>query len=151
MIESHDYHIQLVGKGTRSGVVTAEGDGLPNLLVASPPEFGGPKGVWSPEHLYVASISSCLMTTFRAIAEGANLTVLEYSDRAIGHLQRGEDRLYSMDKVTLRPRIVIGEDAVLEKAEKLLRKAEDVCLIGRSVVTETVLDAEILVAHKVGR
>lgn len=38
-----------------------------------PPEFGGPERTWSPEHLFVAAVSSCLMTTFRAIAEMSEL------------------------------------------------------------------------------
>lgn len=68
MIESHDYEIQIVSTGARSGVMDSEEDRLPSLYVASPPEFGGPEGVWSPEHLFVASVAACMMTTFRAIA-----------------------------------------------------------------------------------
>lgn len=151
MIESHDYEVQLSGKGVRSGILDSEGDGLPSLHVASPLEFGGPKGVWSPEHLYVASIAACLMTTFRAIAEASKLEVLEYSDEAIGHMQRGEDRLYSIDRVTVRPRVVIGDDADLEKTRRLLEKAKNTCLISRSVATEVSMDAEILVTHRVAK
>lgn len=150
MIESHDYQIEIVSTGTRSGVLDSEEDRLPSLYVASPPEFGGPDGVWSPEHLYVASIAGCLMTTFRAIAEIAKVEIVEYSDVAVAHLQRGEDRLYSIDRVTLKPRVVINEEANLEKTERLLRKAESVCLISRSVRTEIVMDAQVLVAHRVG-
>ncbi|HIE21251.1 MAG TPA: OsmC family peroxiredoxin, partial [Acidimicrobiia bacterium] len=131
MIEAHDYDVNLKGTGSRTGVLEAEG--LPPLDVASPPEFGGPDGVWSPEHLYVASLSSCLMTTFRVIAEIARVEVLEYSDQATGHLRRGDDRLYRMEKITLRPRVVIADPDQVEKAHRLLEKADQVCLINRSV------------------
>lgn len=149
MIESHDYQIQITSTGVRSGVMDSKDDRLPSLYVASPPEFGGPEGVWSPEHLYVAAIAACLMTTFRAIAEISKLEILEYSDEAVGHLQRGDDRLYSIDEVTLRPRVVIGEDADLEKARSLLKKAESACLVSRSVNTVVLMDAQVLVAHRV--
>lgn len=151
MIESHDYEIQIVSTGAKSGVMESEDDRLPSLYVASPPEFGGPEGVWSPEHLFVASVAACFMTTFRAAAELSKLEVIEYTDGAVGHLQRGEDRLYSIDKITLRPKVVIGAHEDLEKTRKLLRKAEQTCLITRSVSSEIVLDAQVLVAHKVGR
>lgn len=151
MIESHDYQVQIVSTGARSGVMESEEDRLPSLYVASPPEFGGPEGVWSPEHLFVASLASCLMTTFRAIAELSRLEIIEYTDEAIGHLQRGDDRRYSIDRVVLRPKVVIGSHDDLEKARRLLRKAEETCLISRSVSSEIVLDAQVLVAHKVGR
>ena len=151
MIESHDYDIEIVSTGVRSGVLDSEEDRLPSLYVASPPEFGGPEGVWSPEHLFVASVSSCLMTTFRAMADLSKLEIVEYTDSAIGHLQRGEDRLYSIDRITLRPKVVIASDDDLDKAEKLLKKAEEVCLISRSVKSEIFMDAQVLVAHRVGR
>ena len=150
MIESHDYEIELVSKGVRSGILSAESDGLPSLHVASPPEFGGPDGVWSPEHLYVAAISTCLMTTFRAIAESTNLQVLEYSDNATGRMVRGDDRLYSIDAVTLRPRVVIEQGEDVSKAERLLNKAESVCLISRSVKTKVSMEGHVLVKHRVG-
>lgn len=151
MIESHDYEIQIVSTGVRSGVLDSEEDRLPSLYVASPPEFGGPEGVWSPEHLFIASVASCLMTTFRAMAETSKLELVEYTDEAIGHLQRGEDRLYSIDRIILHPKVVIASDEDLDKAGKLLNKAEEVCLISRSVKSEIVMEAQILVAHKVSR
>lgn len=151
MIESHDYQIQIVSTGSKSGVLESEDDRLPSLYVASPPEFGGPEGVWSPEHLFVASVAACMMTTFKAIAALSKLEISEYTDEAVGHLQRGEDRLYSIDKITLRPKVVIGAQEDLEKTRKLLRKAEETCLISRSVSSEIVLEAQVLVAHRVGR
>lgn len=151
MIESHDYEVQIVSTGARSGVLDSEEDRLPSLYAASPPEFGGPEGVWSPEHLFVASVTACLMTTFRSMAELSRLEVIEYTDDSTGHLQRGEDRLYSIDKITLRPKVVIASDEDLDKARKLLKKAEEACLISRSVTSETVMEAQVLVAHKVSR
>ena len=151
MIESHDYEIQIVSTGVRSGVLDSEEDRLPSLYVASPPEFGGPEGVWSPEHLFIASVSSCLMTTFRAMADLSKLEIVEYTDNAIGHLQRGEDRLYSIDSITLRPKVVIASDDDLDRAGKLLKKAEEVCLISRSAKSEITMDAQVLVAHRVSR
>ena len=148
MIEAHDYELTLEGTGPKTGVL--HNPGLPDLDVASPPEFGGPEGVWSPEHLFVASVSSCLMTTFRAIAEIARLEVLEYSDSATGHLKRGGDRRYRMEKVTLRPRVVIANPDQTGKAYKLLEKADEVCLISRSVNSQIVVEPTVVVAHQVG-
>ncbi|RYD87166.1 MAG: hypothetical protein EOP50_21205 [Sphingobacteriales bacterium] len=47
------------------------------ITVATPPEFAkGEAGTWSPEHLLVAAVNSCLMTTFLAIAENHQSSVL---------------------------------------------------------------------------
>ena len=151
MIESHDYHVQLVSTSAKTAVVNSIGDALPTLNVASLLEFGGPGATWSPEHLFVASIASCLMTTFHVIADISGLEVLEYSDDAIGHLQRGEDRLYRIDRVTLLPRIAVGNETEVPKALKLIDKAKEVCLISRSVSADIEMRATIAVAERVGR
>lgn len=148
MIESHDYTLTLRGTGPKTGTLTDQTLEVA-LDVASPPEFGGPGGVWSPEHLFLASLSACLMTTFRAIADGSGVEVLGYSDNAVGHLQRGDDRLYRMDRVTLRPRIMVSR-AQADRALRLIQKAEAACLISRSVNSEIVMEPDIQVVEPVG-
>lgn len=150
MIDSHAYQVEVVGSGEKTGWLTATDDGLPELAFASPPEFGGPEHIWSPEHLFVASVASCLMTTFRAIAARSGVEVLDYSDEAVGDLVRGEDGLYSIESITLRPTIVISEDSKLDRAERLIAKAERACLISRSITSDVKLDAKVLQAHQVG-
>lgn len=144
MIESHDYEVRLAGEGSKSGSLTAPEVSVA-FDVASPPEFGGPAGFWSPEHLYVAALSSCLMTTFKAIAAASKVDVMAYSDRATGHLQRGEDRLYRMDIITLRPRIEVPGSQV-ERARRLVDKAENACLISRSVNSEIRIEPDVYAA-----
>ena len=143
MIESHGYVVELTNTGVKTGILGAPADNLPDMSVASPPEFGGPAGVWSPEHMFVGALVTCLMTTFRAIADASGLEVLEYSDRSSGHLQRGEDRRYRFDSVTLRPTVVIADEAKVDRALRLLHKAEDACLISRSVSSEIILEPTI--------
>ncbi len=133
MIESHDYVLHLEGTGSKTGIMTADEDGLPALHVASPPEFGGPEAVWSPEHLFVAAVSSCLMTTFRTIAELSKLDVVAYSDDSSGHLIRDESGLYRIESVLLRPRVTITDADKVDRAIRLLEKAEKACLVSRSV------------------
>jgi len=144
VIESHDYEVRLAGEGSKSGSLTAPEVSVA-FDVASPPEFGGPAGFWSPEHLYVAALSSCLMTTFKAIAAASKVDVMAYSDRATGHLQRGEDRLYRMDIITLRPRIEVPGSQV-ERARRLVDKAENACLISRSVNSEIRIEPDVYAA-----
>lgn len=137
-----DYRLELTATGYKTGRFT--GDEVPHLSVASPPEFGGPGGVWSPEHLFVASVSTCLMTTFGAIAEMSGLEVLGYSDAATGRLVRDENRLFRMESVTLRPRIVVAGSEAADRAARLIEKAERACLISRSLSAEVVVEPEIV-------
>jgi organic hydroperoxide reductase OsmC/OhrA len=147
MVESHDYPVEVTSTGVKTGRLAAAADCLPELEVASPPEFDGPEGVWSPEHLFVAALAACLMTTFRAIAEASGVEVLEYGDRASGQLVKGDDHLYHIERVTLRPEIVIADPNQIEKAHRLLDKAERACLVSRSVNSEIELDGSIRAAQ----
>lgn len=148
MIDAHDYSLYLESTGPKEGILTSPDD-LPKLDFASPPEFGGPERTWSPEHLFVAAVSSCLMTTFRAIAEMSKLEIVEYRDEATGHLIR-EDSLFRIESVTLRPRITIADATQLERAHRLIQKAERACLISRSVNAEIRMEPTIEVASVLG-
>lgn len=147
MIESHDYRLHLDGGTDGTGRMTAPGDDLPALDVAAPPEFGGQGSIWSPEHLFVASVSSCLMTTFRAIADASSLEFVDYSDDPSGHLVRDENRLYRMESVTLRPRVVITDPDKVDKAHRILDKAERACLISRSLEATVQMEPTVQVAE----
>ena len=67
------YEVDLVWQSDRKGTISSPV--LSNTIeVATPPEFPkGMPGIWSPEHLLVAAVNSCYMTTFLAIAENSKL------------------------------------------------------------------------------
>ena len=85
------------------------------------------------------------MTTFRSIAAMAGVDVVSYEDAATGELLRGDDRLYRIETVTLRPRVVIKDERHVDRTLRLLNKAERACLIGRSVNTQVSLEPEVTV------
>jgi organic hydroperoxide reductase OsmC/OhrA len=149
-IDSADYHVEIQGTGPKTGKLESLQDSLPVVEVASPPEFGGPGGEWTPEHLFVAAAVSCLMTTFQAIAAMSRVEVVGYSDRATGRLNRGDDGLYKIENVTLRPRVVIADESEVDRTLRLLTKAESVCLISRCVASEILLEPMVMVDHQVG-
>lgn len=71
MVVTHEYEVNLQWEIDRKG--TLNSPVLPlQIDVATPPDFPkGMPGIWSPEHLFIAAINSCLMTTFSAIAENS--------------------------------------------------------------------------------
>lgn len=113
--------------------------GKPSVEVATPPEFRGHEGIWSPEDLYVASVNSCIMTTFLAFAERAELALAGFESEAEGLLEFVDGSL-RFTKIVVRPRIALraGEDR--GKAEEILRKAERSCLVSNSIRTETAVE-----------
>ena len=144
--EPHDYPVTVRWIGEKEGVAESPDD-LPPLPVSSPPQFGGPAGVWSPEHLLVAATASCLMTTFLAIAGLSSLTILSFEAPAQGTLTRGDDRRFRISRIVIHPRVTVSREADRERALRLLDKAHDACLITRSLSSEVVIEPAVEVAY----
>jgi peroxiredoxin-like protein len=142
MLETHDYPVSVRWTEGTEGVADST-DGQPSLTVAAPPEFGGPEEVWTPEHLFVASIASCFMTTYLAIARNSKLEVLGLEVPAVGTLVRGEDGRYRITHVVLSPQIAITDEGARERAARIADKAERACLISNSVTTEVTVEATV--------
>lgn len=116
------------------------------IEVATPPEFpGGVEGIWSPEHLFVAAVSSCFMTTFTAIAENSKLDFDKLEIKAFGRLGKCEGK-FMITEIILRPKLVITDEQYFEKANRILEKAETACLISRSVKSKFIFEPEVVIA-----
>lgn len=114
-----------------------------SIEVATPPEFNkGIAGIWSPEHLLVAAVDSCLMTTFLAIAENSGLEFVRFESKALGKLERVDGK-YLISEIRLSPRLQIRSEAQRQKALKVLEKSEEACLISNSVKSKIVFAPEI--------
>lgn len=141
MMEKEYYYETEVGwMGKRHGYLQSEG--LPILEISSPPEFQGQEHTWTPEHLFVASINSCFMATFVAMAEYSKLELISFTSSAKGKLEKVE-RGYIVTEVTLKPKLIIKHEYDTERAERLLEKAEKACFISNSIKATVKLAPEI--------
>jgi peroxiredoxin-like protein len=116
---------------------------LPDLEVATPPEFRGHENTWSPEHLFVAAVNSCFMTTFLAIAEMSKLDFVSFDADAVGKLEKLDGQGYMVTEITVRPRLTIRRATDADRAARILEKAEKNCLISNSVKSIVRLEPEI--------
>lgn len=143
METTHLYHTSVEWTEQRKAKLTSPG--LPPVEVATPPEFpAGHEGFWSPETLYVAAAEGCLMTTFLAIAENSKLEVTSYRSEAEGKLEKTADG-FRMTEITIKVRLVIPDEGKVERAQRILEKAEQHCLISKSMKTEVHLVPEVSV------
>ena len=142
----HIYDAQLVGGAT--GYAELGSAGLPDLIVASPADFDGPGDAWSPEHLLLGAVESCLLLTFRAIARASKFEFISMEVDAEGVVDR-QGGVTRFTSITLRPKLVIGADADVERARQLLAKAEKNCLVSASLSTPVRLEPQIAVAEAV--
>ncbi len=144
MSESFNYLVDVVWTEGRKGIISSEtlND---KIEVATPPDFPkGVPGIWSPEHLYVASSNVCLMTTFLAIAENSKLDFVSFKCKATGKLEKIENK-YMISEIILEPEIRIKDEKDKERAERIIHKSEAACLISNSMKTKIILLPKIII------
>jgi len=128
--KSYTYHTEVKWTEQRKGVISCASK--PDIQVATPPEFKGHEGIWSPEDLFVASANVCLMTTFLAVAERAGLAFTSYESVAEGRLELVDGK-FQFTEIALKPTITLPANTDVAKAKELIEKAEANCLISNSM------------------
>ena len=147
-MEQHIYEVGLEYLTQRKGLMTAPEVDAP-LEVATPPQFpGGMEGIWSPEHLFTSAVLSCFMTTFLAIAENSKLPFRSFTCKAQGKLEKVEGK-YMMSAVHLLPVLQLEDEALTEKAKRILAKAEEHCLISNSIKSSVTMEASVIIAEEI--
>jgi organic hydroperoxide reductase OsmC/OhrA len=127
----------------KRGVLT--GEGKPDISVATPPDFGGHEGVWSPEDFFVAAVNCCIMTTFLYYQAKDSIDLVSYRSTAEGALEHGGEGLV-FTTVKVKPEVVVASERDRKKAKQAMQRAETACLISKSVRTEVFVEARIQVA-----
>jgi len=91
-----------------------------------------------PEEAFVASLSSCHMLYFLAFAAKKQYVVEEYTDDAVGVMEKNDEGRSWMAKVTLRPRARFSGDAQPSHDElaALHQKSHELCIIANSVKSD---------------
>ena len=101
---------------------------LEEIEVAVPPEFRGPGGHWSPEHLLVASAASCYAVTFAAVAERRRIPLHSLTVTGTGHVGHRDDGRVGFVAVELTARIRT-EPEFVGAAERTARATHTACLV----------------------
>jgi organic hydroperoxide reductase OsmC/OhrA len=113
-------------------------DGGYTMAATAAPGFLGNPAHVDPEEAFVASLSSCHMLTFLAIACKQKFVLDSYEDEAVGHLEKNADSKLAITRVELRPKITWGGDRKpsAEELDRMHHAAHENCFIANSVKTE---------------
>ena len=152
-MEKHTYNVNVNWTQDRKGTMCSPE--LKNnatnethcLDVATPPEFpGGMPNIWSPEHLFTAAVSSCLMTTCLAIATYSKLEFVSFKCESKGILEKVDGK-FAISEVLLFPEVVITDTSKKERTARILEKSEKACLISNSITSKVTMEIKISVQN----
>ena len=113
------------------------------VIESSPPkEFDGPGNQWSPEGLLTAAVADCFALGFRAIARASKFEWRHLDVRTMGTLDRVDGKML-FTRFDTHAKLQVAAGADIERAKKLLEKAENSCLIANSLRGERHLTLEV--------
>jgi peroxiredoxin-like protein len=125
------------------GDVPLSTEGVRIIESSSPKEFDGPGNQWSPEGLLTASVADCFVLNFRAIATASKFVWQRLEARTEGTLDRIDGKMrFTRFETQAKLHVAAGTD--IERAKRLLEKAENTCLISNSLSSERHLTMEIV-------
>jgi organic hydroperoxide reductase OsmC/OhrA len=107
------------------------------VIFSAAPAYKGDASKGDPEDMLVASLSSCHMLSFLAIAAKKKITVESYEDDAVGFLENDGGKLW-MTRVILRPKLVCSADAAT--LNDIHHLAHEACFIANSVKTKVTVE-----------
>lgn len=102
------------------------------------PAYKGKPSFIDPEEAFVASLTSCHMLTFLALACMKKFVVESYVDEAVGYLEKNAGGKLAITRLVLRPKIIFSGDKqpTAEELAALHDKAHHECFIANSVTTQ---------------
>jgi len=141
-MQGYPHHYLASASGGNQGSVVVSGEGLPDLDTQSPPQFGGPEGIWSPETMLSATVANCFILSFRAIARASKFEWTSLECDVDGVLERPERSTF-FTAFNIHAVLHVPDGSRTELAQRLLEKSEMICLITASLKAEITLTTEI--------
>ena len=115
-----------------------------SILADSAPDWRGNKLNSNPEQTWAASLSSCHMMTFWALAAKMKWPVTSYKDKALATLGKNSKGKMSVTKIVLNPKVEFsnGFSINIEEIKKVQDRAHRYCFIANSLSEEVKVDVK---------
>ncbi len=115
----------------RNYIISAEGK--PVIEGSSDPAFRGDKTKYNPEELLVAALSTCHMLSYLYVCAVGGVVVVDYTDNAKGAMAEEDNGSGRFKEVTLYPIVMVKDASMVDKANELHKKANELCFISNSI------------------
>jgi organic hydroperoxide reductase OsmC/OhrA len=139
MNDTHFYEVNLIWNTATQGTLSSPLI-TSKIEVVTPPEFpNGIKEKWTPEHLFVAAVNSCLMSTFLLVADNSKFQFISFESKAVGKIEKLDGK-FSVTEIVLTPTLIIPSSQNETKAKRVLEMSEKACAIANSIKTKITLE-----------
>ena len=139
------FQVELNWLSKQKGILSAH-DVRGTVHVATPASFGGEGKDWSPEHLFLGSLSSCFMATYLVFAKKFQFEISRFECNIIGQVELTDGK-YQFANINIFPKIYVADDTLKEKATLALQKTQEYCLVSNSIKAEVIYHCEVITDH----
>ena len=115
------------------------------VLADTAPDWGGSANNTNPEQALAASLSSCHMMTFLALAAKTKWPVSSYKDHAVARLGKNSKKQMVVNRIDLHPLVVFdsGFEVSDEEIEKMHDRAHRYCFIANTLDSKVEVNINI--------
>ena len=108
------------------------------IIGDSAPDWRGNELNSNPEQTLAASLSSCHMMTFLALAAKMKWPIISYKDKAIATLGKNSKGQMSVTQLELNPKVTFSDKFIVdpEEIKKIQDRAHRYCFIANSLSDE---------------
>ena len=124
------YEISVVWKEGKIGSTHA--GGKPSIEIATPPEFGGPENIWTPEDLLTSAVASCILTSTLFFADRAGIQMRSYMSNATATMEK-TPRGLAFTRIDVEISITLENPAQADAMRRAVEQAEKNCPISTSL------------------
>ena len=136
----YEYRTETEWKDGKEGVLRATQKH--DVQIGCPPEFGGKPVYWSPEHLLVASVEICIMTTFLDLLARNSCKISSYKSKTVGKAQLVSGK-FKFKAIEVKPVVIINDSEEKDKISNLLYKSAERCMISNTLNIKVEIKPEI--------
>ncbi len=104
----------------------------PAIEVATPPEFGGPENIWTPEDLLTSAVATCIMTSALFFFERAKIQLRSYKSKATATMEKTPAGL-AITRIAIATSIELEDLEQEAAARKAMEQAEKSCPLSISL------------------
>ena len=112
---------------------------------ATPTEFGGKEGFWSPETLLLGAAAGCFINTFQFFAKRMKFEFDGITCEAEGTVERVEGKSV-FTGITVYPTIMIADESLRPTILDAVEKARRYCLVSNSLKCPVQIRENVLIA-----
>lgn len=112
---------------------------------ATPPEFGGKEGFWSPETLLTGAAAGCFINTFQFFAKRMKFEFDGITCEAEGTVERVDGKSV-FTGITVYPTIMIADESLRPTIIDAVEKSHRYCLVSNSLKCPVQIRENILIA-----